>query len=52
VHPILVSAAQQDNMDQIRITGISLPKSDVMLDQVLVCTRQSRGRVEGSTWSC
>jgi hypothetical protein len=51
MHPRLVLAAQQDNMDQVRLTGISLPKSDMMLDQVLIYTGQSRGRVEGSTQS-
>jgi hypothetical protein len=52
VHPRLVLAAQQDNMDQVRLTDISLPKSDVILDQVPIRTGQSRGRVEGSTPSC
>jgi hypothetical protein len=52
VHPRLVSTAQQDNMDQVGLIGISLPKSHVMLDQVLICTGQSQGRVEGSTRSC
>jgi hypothetical protein len=32
-----MSAAQQENMHQVKLTGISLPKSDVMLDQVLIC---------------
>jgi hypothetical protein len=47
-----VSAAQRDNMDQVRITGICLPKPDVILDQILICTGQSQGRVEGSTRYC
>ena len=48
VHPRRKSAAQRDNMDQGRPVGISLPKSDVMLDQVLICTGQSQGRRGGS----
>jgi hypothetical protein len=49
MHPRLVSAAQRDNMDQVRLTGICLPKADVILDQMLICTGQLQGRVEGST---
>jgi hypothetical protein len=41
MHPRLVLVAQQDNMDQVRLIGIYLPKPDVMLDQVLICTGQS-----------
>jgi hypothetical protein len=41
--------AQGDNMDQGRLIGISLPKSDVMLDHVLIYIGQSWGRVEEST---
>jgi hypothetical protein len=37
--------------DQVRLTDISLPKFDVMLDQVPICTGQLQGRVEGSTRS-
>jgi hypothetical protein len=33
--------AQGDNMDQGRLIGISLPKSDVMLDHVLIYIGQS-----------
>jgi hypothetical protein len=32
-----------------RLTGISLPKYDVMLDHVLICAGQSQGRVDEST---
>jgi hypothetical protein len=32
VHPRLVSVPQWDNMGQVRLTGICLPKPDVMLD--------------------
>jgi hypothetical protein len=52
MHPRLVSAAQQDNMDQVKLIGINLPKFDVMLNQVLIRTEQSRGRLEGSNWNC
>jgi hypothetical protein len=35
-------------MDQVRLTDIYLPKLDMILDQMLICTKQSQGRVEGS----
>jgi hypothetical protein len=38
VHPRRISVAQWDNTDQVRLTGISLPKPDVILDQTLICT--------------
>jgi hypothetical protein len=47
-----MSAAQQDNIHQVKLTGINLPKSDVMLDQVLICIEQLQGRLEGSTRNC
>ena len=49
VHPRRKSAAQRDNMEQRRLAGIYLPKTDVMLDMVLICTRQSQDRRRGST---
>jgi hypothetical protein len=49
VHPRQKSAARRDNMEQRRPTDICLPKSDVMLDMVLICTEQSQGRRRGST---
>jgi hypothetical protein len=52
MHPRLVSAAQRDNMDQVRLTCICLPKPDVILDQMLIRTEQLQGRVEGSTQNC
>jgi hypothetical protein len=36
-------------MDKGRLAGINLPKPDVILDQMLICTGQSQGGVEGST---
>jgi hypothetical protein len=51
MHPRRISAAQRDNSDQIRLTDISLPKPDVILDQMLICTGQSQDSVEGSTRS-
>jgi hypothetical protein len=35
-------------MDQVRLTVICLPKPDVILDQMLICTGQLQGSVEGS----
>jgi hypothetical protein len=52
VHPRLVLAAQHDNMDQVRLTSICLLKPDVILDQMLICTGQSQGKVKGSTRNC
>jgi hypothetical protein len=47
VHLRRISVAQQDNSDQVRLTDISLPKLDVILDQTLICTGQSQGSMEG-----
>jgi len=49
VHPRWKSAARQDNMEQRRLVGICLPKTDVMLDMVLIFTGQSQDRRRGST---
>jgi hypothetical protein len=51
VHPRRISAAQQDNLNQARLTDISLPKPDVILDLTLICTGQPQGSAEGSTRS-
>ena len=52
VHPRRKSAARQGNMEQRRPAGICLPKTDVMLDMVLICTGQSQDRRRGSTQNC
>ena len=49
VHPRRKLAAQRDNMDQGRLAGISLSKSDMTPDQALICTGQSQDRQGGST---
>jgi hypothetical protein len=36
--PRWISAAQRDNMDLVRLAGISLPKPNVILDQMLIYT--------------
>ena len=42
VHPRRKSTARWDNMEQRRPVGIYLPKFDVMLDIMLICTGQSQ----------
>ena len=44
VHPRRKSGGRQDNMEQRRSAGIYLPKSNVMLDMVLICTEQSQDK--------
>jgi hypothetical protein len=39
-------------MEQRRPTSIYLPKSDVMLDMVLICTEQSQEKQRGLTQNC